>query len=253
MSEDLPRYDYDAHGRCYAGQRRADARIARQVHAALGDARTVLNVGAGAGSYEPEDRRVVAVEPSAVMRRQRPPHRAPAIAATADALPFADGAFDAAMAILTVHHWPDPAAGLREVRRVTRGPIVLLTFDPDAPTEFWMFDYVPEMADVERRRYVRPRLLADALGGTCALQPVTVPRDCTDRFQVALYARPEAFLDDEVRRAQSAWGFLPPGVEARFVAALGRDLASGAWDARYGALRAKPAIDCQLRLLVALP
>lgn len=253
MSEDPPRYDYDRDGRRYAGQRRADPRIARQVHAALGEARTVLNVGAGAGSYEPEDRYVVAVEPSATMRRQRPSHLPPALIGTAASLPFDDGAFDASMAILTVHHWPDPAAGMRELRRVTLGPVVVMTFDPDAPTAFWMFDYVPEMIDVERRRYVSPRVLAEALGGTHALHPVPVARDCTDRFQVALYARPEAFLDDEVRAAQSAWTFLPPGVEARFVDALRRDLASGAWERRYGALRAQPEIACQLRLLVARP
>jgi SAM-dependent methyltransferase len=253
VSDDARRYDYDRDGRRYAGQRCADARIAQRIHAALGDARTVLNVGAGAGSYEPEDRYVVAVEPSAAMRRQRPSHLPPALIGTADALPFDDGAFDASMAILTVHHWPDPIAGVRELRRVTRGPVVVMTFDSDAPTAFWMFDYVPEMAEVERRRYPSPRVLAAALGGTHELRPVPVAHDCTDRFQVALYARPEAFLDDAVRAAQSSWRYLPPGVEARFVDALRRDLASGAWERRYGALRAQPEIACQLRLLVARP
>lgn len=250
MSDVRP-YDYDRDGGTYAAIRRPDPRIARHVHDALGDARTVINVGAGAGSYEPADRYVVAVEPSAVMRAQRPAHLAPALVGTADALPFDDGAFDAAMAMLTVHHWPDPVAGLRELRRVTRGPVLILTFDPDASTEFWMFDYAPEMATVERRRYVSPRIITAALGGTSELRPVPVPRDCVDRFQVALYARPEAFLDPAVRRAQSAWTFLPPGVEDRVVQALADDLASGAWDRRYGALRAKPCIDCQLRLIVA--
>ncbi|HEV7733566.1 MAG TPA: class I SAM-dependent methyltransferase [Candidatus Binatia bacterium] len=251
MSEEPASYSYDREGERYAGIRRPDPRIARHVHDALGAARTVINVGAGAGSYEPEDRYVVAVEPSAVMRAQRPKHLAPALAGTADALPFDDGAFDAAMAMLTVHHWPDPAAGLRELRRVTSGPVVILTFDPEASTEFWMFDYAPEMADVERRRYVSPRIITAALGGTSELRPIPVPHDCVDRFQVALYARPEAFLDSEVRRAQSAWTFLPPGVEDRVMQSLADDLESGAWDRRYGALRAKPFIDCQLRLIVA--
>src|SRR5262249_39403871 len=132
---------------------------------------------------------------------------------------------------------------------VTRGAVVVLTFDPDAPTEFWMKDYLPEMVEVERRRYPALARVRAALGGVTEIEPVPVSRDCSDGFQVALYARPEAFLDPRIRGAQSAWRFLPPGVEDRFVSQLGADLTSGDWDRRYGHLRAQPAIACQLRLL----
>lgn len=136
-------FDYDRHGHGYAGHRRADPRIATYVHRALGDPRTVLNVGAGAGSYEPDDRRVLAVEPSPVMRAQRPPHLLQAVDATAERLPFDNQAFDAAMAMVTVHQWPDPAAGLAELRRVASGPVVVLTFDPDALSRLWLAEYAP--------------------------------------------------------------------------------------------------------------
>ena len=246
-------FDYDRDGKRYTGHRRTDPRIAKDIHAALGPAKTVLNVGAGAGSYEPEDRYVVAVEPSAAMRAQRPEHRVPAIRGGADSLPFDDGAFDASMAILTVHHWPDPSRGLRELRRVTKGPVVVMTFDPDADTEFWMFDYAPEMKAVERERYVGLDVVAQALGGKREVRPVPVPADCIDGFQAAFYARPESFLDPEVRRVQSAWKFLPPGVEDRIVDSIASDLKSGAWEKRYGKLRSKPFINCQLRLMIARP
>jgi SAM-dependent methyltransferase len=244
-------FDYDRGGGDYATVRRADPRIAAHIHAALGDAASVLNVGAGAGSYEPTDRYVVPLEPSAVMRGQRPRSLAPALIGTAAAIPFDDGAFDAAMAVLTVHHWKDRAACLTEMRRVTRGPVVIMTFDPDAPTDFWMFDYAPELADVERRRYGTIESIAAPLGGTTRIIPIDVPIDCTDGFQVAFYARPDAFLDPRVRRSQSAWTFLPSGVEDRVVQSIADDLASRRWDARYGHLREVPQIRCQLRLIVS--
>lgn len=246
-------YDYDESGGRYAAQRRPDPRIAAEINSALGSSRTVLNVGAGTGSYEPDDRYVVAIEPSATMRAQRPGHCVPALSGTADSIPFDDNSFDAALAVLTVHHWPDPAAGLREMRRVVRGPVLVLSFDPNAETEFWLKNYVPEMTEVERRRYVGMDVITRALGGRCEIKEIPVRHDCTDKFQVALYARPEEFLKAEVRNAQSAWKFLPNGVEDRFVRALSADLNSGAWDQRYGALRTKPTIKCQLRLLVAYP
>jgi SAM-dependent methyltransferase len=248
-----PAFDYDLGGHQYSSVRRADPRIAARIHAALGGAARVLNVGAGAGSYEPTDRYVVPLEPSEVMRGQRPPHLAPALAGGAETIPFDDGAFDAAMAVLTVHHWKDRARCLREVRRVTRGPVVIMTFDPDAPTAFWMSDYAPELAAVERQRYGPLASVTAPLGGDVRVEPIDVPRDCSDGFQVAYYARPEAFLDPRVRRSQSAWSFLPPGVEERIVAALAGDLRSGRWDEAYGRLRALPAISCQLRIVVATP
>jgi SAM-dependent methyltransferase len=245
--------DYEAHGAGYAVRRRTDPRIAARVHAALGPARTVLNVGAGAGSYEPEDRHVVAVEPSASMRAQRPRDRAPAIAAAAEELPFDDGAFDAAMATVTVHQWSDLEQGLAELRRVTRGPVVLLTFDGDALDRFWLSGYAPELIAAERRRYPAMATLAGALGAGTQIVPIPVPIDCADGFTEAYYARPEAFLDPAVRRAQSAWGFVAPAAQERAVARLADDLASGAWDARYGALRTQPAFDGSLRLVVGPP
>jgi len=248
-----PAFNYDQSGRGYSGTRRADPRIAAVIHAALGDAKTVLNVGAGAGSYEPVDRYVVPLEPSKVMRNQRPRHLAPAVIGTADDIPFDDGAFDASMVVLSVHHWTDRARSLREIRRVTRGPVVVMTFDPDAPTEFWLGDYAPELVAIERQRYGTLPSVAAPLGGNLQVTPIDVPRDCLDGFQVAFYARPEAFLDPQVRRSQSAWSFLPPGVEDRVVNAIAADLASGRWEEKYGHLRAVPAIKCQLRLIVANP
>ena len=245
--------DYDRFGGRYGGQRQADPEIKALIEEKLAGARTVLNLGAGTGSYEPADRHVVAIEPSATMRRQRPGHLAPALIGTADAVPYDDGAFDAAMAVLTVHHWPDLARGLREMRRVTKGPVVILSFDPDAPTDFWLADYVPEMVGVEKTRYPPMARLTEGLGGRCEVVEVPVRLHCPDKFQVALYGRPEEFLKPEVRRAQSAWRFLPDGVEARFVDALGRDLASGAWDRRYARFRTLRSIRCQLRLVVATP
>jgi SAM-dependent methyltransferase len=250
---ELQPFDYDQHGTHYASFRRTDPRIAAVVLAALGPAKTVLNVGAGAGSYEPTDRYVLAVEPSAAMRAQRPPGAAIALAASAESLPFGDGAFDAAMAMMTVHHWPNRLMGLREMRRVARGPVLVFTCDPNAPTEFWIYDYAPEFAEIERRRYGSLDVICQALGGKCEVQPIPVARDCLDGFQIAYYARPEAFLDARVRNSQSAWKFLPPGVEQRTVDALARDLKSGDWDRRYGRLRTQPFVKCQLRLLIARP
>ena len=164
MTERAGDFDYETHGTGYAVRRRTDPAIAAYVHAGLGSARTVLNVGAGAGSYEPEDRHVVAVEPSAAMRAQRGRHLAPAIDARAEELPFDDDAFDAAMATVTVHQWSDSMRGLREMRRVTRGPVVVLTFDGTALDRFWLAEYAPELMVAERRRYPLIESICDALG-----------------------------------------------------------------------------------------
>jgi len=245
--------DYDRQAHSYSQVRKPDPRIEAVVHRALGDARTVLNLGAGTGSYEPLDRHVVAIEPSATMRSQRPAHLAPVLNATAEQIPFDDQSFDASMAMLTIHHWPDLAKGLAEMRRVTRGPCLVMSFDPDSHTDFWMFDYVPEMKRVEQQRYPKIRRIEAGLGGHCHAIALPVALDCTDRFQVALYGRPEAFLDEAVRRSQSAWNFLEDGIEARFVQKLGEDLANGTWDERYGHLRSQAFITCQLRLVVSAP
>jgi SAM-dependent methyltransferase len=234
-------FDYEAGGIGYAVQRRPDPRIAALIHAGLGAARTVVNVGAGAGSYEPTDRDVTAVEPSAAMRAQRPAHLSAAVDAVAEALPFPDDSFDAAMATVTIHQWPDLNAGLREMRRVARGPVVILTFDPDALETLWLPHYIPEL------------YAADRLRGTGTVTPVPIPIDCTDGFIEAFYARPEALLDPAVRQAQSGWAFVSPEVADRAVGQLRADLESGEWDRRYGALRTQPEVVGAMRLITAKP
>jgi SAM-dependent methyltransferase len=243
-------FDYERGGQLYATVRRTDVRIEAVVHGALGTARTVLNVGAGSGSYEPADRYVVALEPSATMRAQRPAHVVPAVHGVAEHLPFDDSSFDAAMAMVTVHQWPDLRAGLHEMRRVARGPVVVLTFDGAALDRFWLADYVPELIEAERRRYPDPRLIGRILGEGAVVRAVPVAHDCADGFTEAYFARPEAFLLEATRRSQSAWGFLDEGVEDRFVHRLRRDLESGVWDEHYGALRHQETFDGALRLVV---
>ncbi|GIH20324.1 class I SAM-dependent methyltransferase [Rugosimonospora africana] len=246
-------FDYDTKGAGYAVHRRPDPRIAAMIHAALGDARTVLNVGAGAGSYEPIDRYVVAVEPSAGMRAQRPAQAVPAIDARAEDLPFDDRSFDAAMATVTVHQWADAGRGLTELRRVARGPVVVLTFDGDALDRLWLAEYVPELVAAERRRYPPIDAIAAAIGGSCDVHEVPIPIDCVDGFTEAYYARPERFLDPRVRAAQSAWGFVDDAAIERCVERLRTDLSRGAWDERFGHLRGQPEFVGSLRLLVGRP
>ncbi|HET6817229.1 MAG TPA: class I SAM-dependent methyltransferase [Mycobacteriales bacterium] len=239
---------YDAIGGTYSATRRTDPRIARQIWDALGDAQTVLNVGAGSGSYEPPHRQVLAVEPSAVMRAQRSSDAAPCVAATAESLPFADGSFDAAMAVATTHHWPDPIAGLRELRRVARR-VVVFTFALEGLSQFWLTrDYLPELADLVASH---PSLAEQAQALGAGVVPVSIPWDCVDGFPEAYWRRPEAYLDDEVRRGMSIWARLGPDIEQRAVANLRDDLASGAWAARNRELITLDAADLGLRLLVA--
>jgi SAM-dependent methyltransferase len=244
-------FDYEAHGTGYTVQRRTDPRIAELVHTALGSARTVVNVGAGAGSYEPQDRQVTAVEPSALMRAQRPTYLSAAIDAVAEDLPFADNSFDAAMATVTIHQWPDVDRGLRELRRVSRGRVVVLTFDADALDLLWLADYVPELITAERRRYPAIQHIVQVLGGTATVTPVPIPEDCVDGFTEAYYARPERFLDPAVRQSQSAWGFIDPAAEQAGIDRLRADLESGEWDRRYGTLRSEPTFIGSLRLITA--
>ncbi len=230
--------DYEATGAAYIRVRRADPRIGLAIHRALGAARTVVNVGAGAGAYEPADRAVVAVEPSAAMRAQRPPDAVPAVDAVAEDLPFSDGRFDAAMAVLSVHQWPGVERGVRELRRVASGPVVILTLDPAAVPAFWLGEYVPGLLRTEAARFPRIDELCALLGPAARAVRVPVPRDCTDGFIEAFYGRPEAFSDASVRAAQSAWGHGDPGEIAAGLARLAHDVESGAWDERHGPLRA---------------
>jgi SAM-dependent methyltransferase len=240
---------YDTIGATYSVTRRTEPRIAAQVWAALGDARTVLNVGAGTGSYEPSDREVTAVEPSAVMRAQRPAGAARCVAASAESLPFEDKSFDAAMAFATVHHWRDPLAGLREMQRVARRVVVFTcdTTDSSWRRRFWLTrDYLPE---VPASRVGLATRLARATGGR--MEPVLIPWDCADGFFEAHWRRPEAYLADHVRRGVSVWARVGPDVEQRAVRCLRADLASGRWGERNRDLLDLEAAELGLRLVIA--
>jgi len=240
---------YDTIGATYTATRRTEPRIAAQVWAALGSARTVLNVGAGPGSYEPPDREVTAVEPSTVMRAQRPASAAVCVAATAESLPFEDKLFDAAMAFATVHHWPDPIAGMREMQRVARRVVVFTcdTSDRAWRRRFWLTrDYLPEVA---ASRIGLATELASAIGAR--MEPVLVPWDCIDGFFEAYWRRPEAYLDDNVRRGISVWSRVGLDAEQRAVRSLRDDLASGRWAERNSELLDLEAADLGLRLLIA--
>ena len=241
---------YDTIGATYAVTRRTEPRIAAKVWAALGDARTVVNVGAGTGSYEPPGRDVTAVEPSAVMRAQRPVGAAPCVAATAESLPFDDQSFDAAMAFATIHHWPDPIAGLREMRRVARR-VVVFTHDTSGTgwhRRFWLTrDYLPEVAGF---LVDRPSLAELASEVGARIEPVLIPWDCADGFFEAYWRRPEAYLDDRVRRGVSVWARVGPEAEQRAVRSLRDDLGSGWWADRNRDLTDLDAAELGLRLLV---
>ncbi len=236
---------YDRIGHGYAQARRPDARIAAAIEAGLGDAASVLNVGAGTGGYEPADREVTAVEPAAEMIAQRPAGAAPVVQASAEALPFDDDSFDAAMALQTVHHWPDMEAGLAEMKRVARKRIVILTNAKGRGGDLWTDEYFPGVPRGGRAEPVAAYL------ENASVTTVPVARDCTDLFFFALWARPELFLDDEVVQSMWIWNIIDPTERDAGRARLAADLADGTWDRRHGALREADAIDTGLRLIVA--
>lgn len=249
-----PAFNYDKFGQQYSGYRQTDPFIAQYIIEALGTAQTILNVGAGAGSYEPDDRYIVAVEPSVMMRSQRQNKgKVPAINAKADNLPFDDQSFDASMALVTVHHWPDMVKGLQEMRRITKNQVIIMTFDPERLYDFWNYQYFPELIEVEKARYPTIDFITQALGGNSEIIPVSIPLLCVDGFQEAFYGRPEAFLEKEVRRSQSAWGFLKPELEEELVHRLKTDLDTGEWDRKYGHFRTQERFTCALRLIVNKP
>ena len=238
---------YDAIGTGYRELRRADPRLAAGILEALGTARSVINVGAGAGSYEPRGRAVVAVEPSTTMIRQRAADAARVVQGTAEALPVLADSFDASLAILTIHHWPNLPSCLAELRRVSRHKIAILTWDPGAPG-FWLTDYFPEILEIDRRIFPSIEFLTQALGPTVVTE-VPIPRDCTDGFLGAYWARPEAYLAADVRSAISTFtklGDLDSGL-----AQLKGDLASGSWEQKYGDLLHRDSLDLGYRLVVA--
>lgn len=231
---------YDEIGIGYRTRRKPDPRIAEFILRELGDCRTVLNVGAGTGSYEPMDREVIAIEPSLTMIRQRPEGAAPVVRASAEDLPFPDKSFDATLAILTLHHWPDQAAGLRELSRVARDRIVILTWDPDS-NGFWLTDdYFPEILQIDHQIFASLKEWEHVI-------PVPIPHDCVDGFLGAYWRRPEVYLDAEARAAISAFSSLTD-VDRR-IDQLRRDIEDGTWDLRHGDLRRQSSLDIGYRIV----
>jgi SAM-dependent methyltransferase len=244
---------YDAIGRGYADTRREDPHLRALIDQALGDAGTVVNVGAGTGSYEPTGRHVIAIEPSDVMAQQRPPGRVPAIRATAGRLPLRDRSVDAAMTVLSLHHWDlEQEAGVRELRRVARGPVVIATFDPQVSAEMWLpRDYLPEVAELDRRIFPPPARLADWLGGDVQSTVIPIAADSPDWTFAAFWAHPERVLDPAARAATSGFARMPAEVVTRVLWEVARDLNFGVWDERHGDLRRLAEYDAGFRLLVA--
>ena len=236
---------YDRIGTGYAAQRRPDSRIAARIEKALGDAATVVNVDAGAGSYEPSGRKVVAVEPSATMIAQRAPGAAPAVMARAESLPFDEDSFDAAMAILTVHHWNDKAGGLCEMRRVAQRTVVILTYDPAHPG-CWLNEYFPALRTLDEEQ-MPPIGFYEQVLGPVDITSVPVSADCSDGFLYAFWRRPEAYLDPDVRSGSSSFWKIP-GIESG-LARLDGDLASGEWHRRNGHVLELPELDLGYRLV----
>lgn len=238
---------YDRLGKGYAAKRVSDPSIEKAIQEALGGAQTILNIGAGTGSYEPASRNVVAIEPSETMIGQRPPRAAPAIIGQAESLPFADKQFDAAMAILTIHHWDSPLDGLTEMQRVTRDRIVIMTFDPEF-RGFWLEKYLPELQSLGRKGFPRMDEFKKILGKV-EVRPLAIPAQCTDGFMCAYWRRPEAYLDTSVRNSISAFSGLS-GVE-KGLKALESDIADGTWEKENSAILAKASLDLGYRLLVS--
>lgn len=249
MPNPSPSPVYDTIGGSYCHRRSSDPRIARQINDALGDAQTICNIGAGTGSYEPEDREVVAVEPSQTMINQRNSrHRF--VQASAESLPFPDSSFDAAMAIMSVHHWKDPAAGFSEMRRVASRQVVF-TFDPERQADLWLVsDYLPEILKLDQARTISIDDILSCLPGA-NVKPVPIPWDCIDGFQGAYWRRPEMYLKDEVRACISTLAQLPRKIVDRAIQQLAKDLEDGTWQSRYSDLLTLDEFDSGYRLIVA--
>ncbi|WP_042377447.1 class I SAM-dependent methyltransferase [Streptacidiphilus melanogenes] len=239
---------YDSIGIGYAAMRREDPRWRARILDAVGDAAPVLNVGAGAGSYEPHDRLVVALDPSAEMLAQRAPGAAPCVLGVAEQLPAADGAYGVAMGVLTVHHWPDWRRGLAELRRVAARQVIVAT-DTDRLAQFWLTrDYVPELAPYERRQVTAHQVAAEL--GTADVRVLPLPRDFSDAVYPAFWRRPEAFLNEELWRHSSALARLDPSVRRRALTRLAADLADGTWHERNADLMELDEFDAGFRLVV---
>ena len=250
---DPARYDRIGHG--YELTRREDPELREAIHAALGDARTVVNVGAGTGSYEPVDRYVIAIEPSDVMSSQRPPERVPALRANAGQLPMRDRSVDAAMAILSIHHWDaEQEQGVRELRRVARGPVVILTYDARISGQMWlMAEYLPEVAELDHEIFPAPETIVAWLGGDARVQTLEISRHTPDWMLGSFWAHPDRVLDAQARRATSGFARMPDAVVERVVSQVENDLRTGEGDRRHGDLRQLERLDVGLRLVVGRP
>lgn len=246
---------YDSIGRDYSSRRREDPRLAARVLGALGSGKSVVNVGAGTGLYEPCDRYVMAIEPSDVMAAQRPLELAPAVRAEAHCLPLRDGCVDAAMTVLSLHHWDDhQEQGVRELRRVARGPVVVVTYEPAICAEMWLLkEYLPEVAELDRQIAPATAQVATWLGGQTRVEVMPVPRDTPDWTLMSFWAHPERVLDVAARNATSGFARMPVDIVERVVTAVRRDLQNGSWDRRHGYLRDMSEYDAGLRLLVNMP
>jgi SAM-dependent methyltransferase len=245
----IPEPLYDMIGRNYGRYRQPDPRIHAAVARSLGDSRTIVNVGAGAGSYEPSDKRVVAVEPSMVMIRQRARDAAPAVQASAMALPFRDAAFDACLAVLTLHHWPDWQRGIRELRRVASGRVVIVTWDP-AHDGFWLSDYFPGALQADRQIFPTLPQIGRELGAM-TVRTLPIPHDCSDGFLGAYWRRPEAYLSEGVRAAISTFSKI--GNVSETVERLRRDIHGGDWQRRNAGILELPELDLGYRILIGEP
>jgi SAM-dependent methyltransferase len=242
---------FDTIGLGYRDYRRPDPRLAAAITRALNRADTVVNVGAGSGSYEPPDRAVVAVEPAMTMIRQRGSGSAPVVQASATALPFRDDGFAAALAVLTVHHWPDRARGLDELARVARQRVVVVTWDPST-SGFWLTDdYFPDLIEIDRRIFPTFEDFRHALG-PIEVEPLPIPHDCVDGFLGAYWRRPHAYLDAGVRGAISTFAKLHAvGRDLDGLERLRRDLADRTWERRYADLLTRTEIDLGYRIVIA--
>ncbi|MCX6127399.1 MAG: methyltransferase domain-containing protein [Proteobacteria bacterium] len=245
------RYDSIGHG--YSSRRREDPILSKKIVNALGNARTVINVGAGTGSYEPSDRVVIPVEPSEVMIRQRPASSLPAIRATAEALPFHDKVVDAAMTVLSLHHWdPYQAAGLREMKRVARDCVIVVTIDPRVSGKMWlMADYLREVAALDNRIFPLPETISEWLECETEIEIVPISRETPDGTLMSFWAHPERVLDEAARAATSGFARQTMEVVKRVVSEVGRDLQNGRWDERNGHLRRLYECDVGLRIITA--
>lgn len=238
---------YDKIGRTYSGRREPDSRIAAAIALALDGCVSILNVGAGAGSYEPASKSVVALEPSRTMIAQRPPGAAPVVQGVSEYLPFRDRSFDAVLGVLTVHHWKDKERGFSECRRVARSRVVFLTIDFDICARFWLFDYFPELI-VDRNIFPNIDRYAESLGSV-ELISISIPADCRDGFLCAYWKRPRAYLDPLVRESISTFSKIE-NVAAN-LARLEADIESGTWERRYSNLQNLTAADFGYRLVIA--